>query len=232
MQTTNPSTNTLITGQIDPVIIRDPYFDRREVSNSDLSTIDKYWLPQNQNVDIAAAYRFGTLVDAIITEPEKIDFFNFTVAGVQYTADEFAIAKQMKIAFYRDEFCRQFADQCSFQKISIRKNFPIRHMDVDFTLDVRCKWDLFVEHFDMSGDIKSTTATTQKQFEAAVRYFRYDRQRAFYMDIENRNNDMLIGISKINFKVFKLPIKRGDDIWKSGREQYETLAFKHWYLFS
>ena len=46
------------------------------------------------------------------------------------------------------------------------------------------------------GDIKSTSATTQEQFESAVRQFDYDRQRFFYMNIAGSEKDVLIGISK------------------------------------
>ena len=52
------------------------------------------------------------------------------------------------------------------------------------------------------------------------------------MDIAGSNQDILIGISKVNNKVFKLPIKRGDDFYNSGKEKYLELAFKWWYLFS
>ncbi|HRH60722.1 MAG TPA: hypothetical protein PL045_09145, partial [Chitinophagaceae bacterium] len=100
------------------------------------------------------------------------------------------------------------------------------------SLEAKCKWDLFREDIDLSGDIKSTACTSQKQVEEALRYFDYDRSRAWYMDLENRNNDILIFISKVNYKVFKVPIKRGDTIFKEGKEKYQRLAFRWWYLFS
>lgn len=177
------------------------------------------------------AYAFGTLIDCMITEPFKINYYKFTCASYQYTKADFDLAEEMKKSFYRDPLCAQLAQHSTFQKISLKNNFPITYDGLSFNLDVRCKWDLFISNYDMSGDIKSTTATSQKQFEEAVRYFDYDRQRAWYMDIEGRCNDMLIGISKINCKVFKVPIKRDGELYKSGKEKYQGLAFKHWYLF-
>ena len=50
----------------------DAYFSRSEVSNSDLSWLSKYWMLDYKLFDIEQAYRFGTLVDAIITEPHKV----------------------------------------------------------------------------------------------------------------------------------------------------------------
>ena len=52
------------------------------------------------------------------------------------------------------------------------------------------------------------------------------------MDLENRNNDILIFISKVNFKIFKIPIKRGDKIYRVGKAKYQELAFKYWTLFA
>jgi hypothetical protein len=85
--------------------------------------------------------------------------------------------------------------------------------------------------FNWGGDIKSTAATTQKQFEEACRYFDYDRSRFWYMNIANSNQDILIGISKVNFKIFKLPIRKGDDFYNEGKKKALELAFKYWQLF-
>ena len=209
----------------------DPYFNRTEVSNSDLSWLKKYWMPENQIYDIEQAYRFGTLIDAIVTEPHKVDYFKFTVDGVQYTKDEFEKAKEMRKSFLADPLCKRLLDVSSMQVFMTEKR-TFNYGGILFSLNTRCKWDLFWNQQNWGGDLKSTTATTQKQFEEACRHFDYDRQRAWYMDIAGSNQDILIGISKVNNKVFKLPIKRGDDFYNSGKEKYLELAFKWWYLFS
>jgi len=70
------------------------------VSNSDLTWLEEYWLPQHVIIDLRKAYANGTLIDAMITEQEKVDYFKLTVTGedYQYSADEFAAAKEMKKA--------------------------------------------------------------------------------------------------------------------------------------
>lgn len=211
----------------------DTYYQRPEVSNSDLTWLNKYWLPENVIYDLEKAYANGNLIDAMITEPEKVDYFKLRVQHVdyQFSEDEFERAKEMKKAFYKDAFCQQMIKQCSFQHVSVKKDFRIKYGDFEFTLPARCKFDLFCEGFDLSGDIKSTTATTQKQCEEAVRHFDYDRSRAWYMDLEGRNNDILIFISKVNFKIFKVPVKRGSELYNQGKAKYEDLAFRWWYLF-
>lgn len=212
--------------------MRDPYFNRPEVSNSDLTEIKKLWMPEEMLIDYEEAFKFGSLIDAMITEPHRLDYFVFTLDNiVQYTQEDFWKAEQMKKAFYKDPFCALMAKQCTFQKVSIKQKFCIEYDGVQFCLDARAKWDLFCEAFDLGGDIKSTTATTQKQCEEAVRYFDYDRSRAWYMDIENRSNDIIIFISKVNFRVFKVPVKRGGDLYSQGKSKYEKLAWNYWTLF-
>jgi hypothetical protein len=203
------------------------------VSNSDLGWLEEYWMPGEQVVDLRKAYANGTLIDAMITEPHKVDFFKRTVAGedYRYSADEFETAKEMKRVFNKDAFCSAFAKSCKFQHITFKPDFQINYGGLKFMLPAKCKWDLFRCDIDLSGDIKSTACTTQKQCEEALRYFNYDRSRAWYMDLELRTNDILIFISKVNFKIFKIPIKRDSQIYKDGKEKYQDLAFRWWYLF-
>lgn len=213
--------------------VKDPYYSHPYVSNSDLSWLKKYWQPENIVYDLEKAYRFGALIDCMLTEPNKVNYFKHTCAGYAYSKEEFELAEQMKKAFLRDPFCKQLFDYSDCQKISMREGFEINHDGFCFKLNVRCKWDFYaLSKIGMTGDLKSTTATTQKQFEEACYHFEYFRQRAWYMDIANVKHDVLIGVSKVNQKVFKVPITRGDDKYNTGKKQYEELAFRWWYLFS
>lgn len=212
----------------------DPYFNLPYCSNSDLTALKKYFMSQDQIRETYDAYRFGTLVDAVITEPSKVDHFKLTIAGHDYTysQDEFDIAKAMLRSVRENQFVNSLLKQSTFQKVVIKDNLPFEFDGIEFSLSVRAKWDLFLESLGWGGDIKSTTATTLKQFIEACYYFDYHRQRAFYMDMVGSTQDILIGISKKNFKVFVLPIKKGDDFYNAGKAQYQELAFKYWTLFS
>lgn len=212
--------------------MQDPYFNRSEVSNSDLTALKKL-LYGARDIDPTYAYAFGTLIDAMITEPHKVDYFKRTVQGQNYiySFEDFEKASLMKKSYNKDSFCKQITEAADFQSVSVQHGFPIEYNGFQFSLDVRCKWDLLVRHWKMGADIKSTAAETQSQFEAACEYFDYYRSRAWYMDIEGTNKDMLIGISKKNFKVFKIPINRGDKLYNKGKADYQDLAFKYWYLF-
>jgi hypothetical protein len=185
---------------------------------------------KEQQFDLTQAYRFGNLIDAMITESDRCDHLNLRVDNEQFSRDEWEKAKRMMQAFFADPLCKQFHSLASGQSV-MTKQLQLEYMGVDFVLPVRCKWDLWMPSVRWGADIKSTNAITQAQFEASVSYFNYDKQRAWYMDIAGSDRDMLIGISKVNYKIFKVPIRRGDALYNSGREKYMEWAFKYWCLF-
>ena len=86
----------------------DTYYNRSEVSNSDLTELKNILHPRMQFGDKEAAFRFGSLVDAIITEPARVDYYRLTVDDEQYTEDEFRHAQEMlkalRMEARRDEF--------------------------------------------------------------------------------------------------------------------------------
>ena len=127
------------------------------VSNSDLTWLEKYWMPKNVWIDLEKSFANGTLIDCMITEPEKVNYFKLRVEGeyYKYSSDEFERAKEMKKAFYRDPFCASFAKQCKFQHISYVPDFKISYDGFNFTLPAKCKWDMFRPDIDLSGDIKA-----------------------------------------------------------------------------
>ncbi|MGM9864062.1 MAG: hypothetical protein ACI305_07370, partial [Lepagella sp.] len=74
----------------------DAYYSRPEVSNSDLTALKDLLHPVPMPPGVReAAFRFGSLVDAIITEPDRVNYYRLTVDDVQYTDDEFRHAKEM-----------------------------------------------------------------------------------------------------------------------------------------
>jgi len=214
---------------------QDPYFGRPEVSNSDLSALKDLLYPKPEFGKKEYAYAFGTLLDNLITEPEKVDLFNLKVQyqTYPYTAEDFELAKAMKKAYMKDPFCKMVNDNADYQAVSTRYNWIMNYNGFDFTLSQgwRCKWDCFLPQWKMGADIKSTAAETQSQFYAACEHFDYFRSRALYMDIAGTDKDMLIGISKKNQKVFKIAINRGDKLYEHGKAQYEELAWKYWLMF-
>jgi hypothetical protein len=208
----------------------DAYYQRKEVSNSDLSKLQDL-LNMNERPEPTDAYKFGSLIDCMITEPEKVNYFNLTCNDEQYNKEQFKQAESMKKAFYKDELCKYLMMYAEPQKVMSENEKVFNYGSIEYKIDVRCKWDIWMPKFNWGADIKSTTAETQSQFEAAIKFFDYDRQRAWYMNIAGSKQDMIIGISKNNYKVFKVPIRFGDELHTSGVEKYEYLAFEWFRMF-
>ena len=210
----------------------DSYYNRTEVSNSDLTELKNLLHPRQQFGDKEAAFRFGNLVDAIITEPERVDYYHFKVNDEQYTEEEFLHAKDMPNALRHearhDAFLAKVLELSDTQRFMVNKAQQFEYCDFKFTLDTRCKWDWWLQMANFGGDLKTTFAETQQQFDEAVNFFDWDRSRAWYMDIAHSNQDFIYGISKKNCRIFKKFIQRGDNIYNRGREKYEELAFNYW----
>ena len=208
------------------------YFGRGEVSNSDLTALKERLHPRPTYGDRESAFRFGSIVDAIITEPERVDFLNRTIDGIPVDEDEFLHAREMQRALRaearRDPFLAKVLELSDTQCIMVNKAQQFCNGGFTFTLDTRCKWDWWLPSANFGGDLKTTFASTQAEFENAVDFFDWDRSRAWYMDIANSQRDFIYAISKKNCRIFKKFINRGDDIYNRGREKYEDLAFKYW----
>ena len=153
----------------------DEYYNRPEVSNSDLTELKQLLHPRMQFGDKEAAFRFGSLVDAIITEPSRVNYYQLTVDDVQYTEDEFYHAKQMHQALLteakHDPFLAKVLELSDTQRFMVNKQQRFEYGSFPFCLDTRCKWDWWLQMAGFGGDLKTTFASSQKQFEEAVDFF-------------------------------------------------------------
>lgn len=210
----------------------DTYFGRSEVSNSDLTALKEILHPRPTYGDREQAFKFGTLVDALVTEPHRVDFYERTVDGVAYTEEEFThgqeLLKALRMEAGKDPFLAKVLELSDTQTVMTHKAQTFTYCDFEFSLPTRCKWDWWMPMLNFGGDLKTTFASSQKQFEEALDFFDWDRSRAWYMDIAGSDRDFIYAISKKNGKVFKKFITRDDDTYKRGREKYEELAFQYW----
>lgn len=210
----------------------DEYYNRTEVSNSDLTELKNLLHPRRQFGDKEAAFRFGNLVDAIITEPSRVDYYHNRVDEELYTSEEFFHAQEMYNALRReaqsDPFLASVLELADTQRFMVNRQQQFQYCDFHFSLDTRCKWDWWIPAANFGGDLKTTFAATQRQFDEAVDFFDWDRSRAWYMDIAHSDRDFIYGISKKNCRIFKKFIHRDDPIYRRGREKYEELAFQYW----
>lgn len=214
----------------------DSYYLRTEVSNSDLTELKNYLYPRTQYGDKEKAFKFGTLVDALITENERVHYSKRMVDDVTYSREDFELGLAMREALRKearkDEFLRAVLSNSDTQKFMVNKSQRFLYGNFEYTLDTRCKWDWWLPSFGFGGDLKTTFAESQNQFNEAIGFFDWDRSRAWYMDIAGSQQDFIYAISKKNLKIFKAFIRRDDDTYKRGKEKYDELAFKWWMLFS
>lgn len=210
----------------------DSYYNRTEVSNSDLTELKNLLHPHIQYGDREQAFRFGSLVDAIITEPDRVNYFRRTVDDVLYTDEEFDHAREMnrslRMEARHDAFLKTVLEQAETQRFMVNGRQDFEYGGFAFTLPTRCKWDWWMPFAGFGGDLKTTFAASQREFEEAIDFFDWDRSRAWYMDIAGSNRDFIYAISKRNCLVFKHFINRGDGTYRHGREKYEELAFQYW----
>lgn len=212
----------------------DSYYLRTEVSNSDLTELKNYLYPRTQYGDKEKAFKFGTLVDALITENERVHYSKRMVDDVTYSREDFELGLAMREALRKearkDEFLRAVLSNSDTQKFMVNKSQRFLYGNFEYTLDTRCKWDWWLPSFGFGGDLKTTFAESQNQFNEAIDFFDWDRSRAWYMDIAGSQQDFIYAISKKNLKIFKAFIRRDNDTYKRGKEKYDELAFKWWQL--
>ena len=214
----------------------DNYYARSEVSNSDLTELKNLLHPRQQFGDREAAFRFGSLVDALVTEPDRVNHYRRTVDDVEYPEWEFrkglALRDSLRREAARYQFLARVLDQADTQTVMVNRAQRFEYGEFPFTLDTRCKWDWWLKVFDFGGDLKTTFASSQQEFEQAIDFFDWDRSRAWYMDIAGSDRDFIYAISKRTGQVFKKFIMRGDETYRRGKEKYLELAFQYWCLIA
>lgn len=214
----------------------DSYYSRTEVSNSDLTELKNYLYPRAQYGDKEKAFKFGTLVDALITENDRVRYDKLMVDDYVYTTEEFELGLEMRKALRKeaekDQFLAVVLAQSDTQRFMVNRQQEFYYGNFAYHLDTRCKWDWWLSAFNFGGDLKTTFAESQAQFDEAIDFFDWDRSRAWYMDIAGSRQDFIYGISKKNQKVFKAFIRRNDPSYRKGKEKYEELAFRWWMLIS
>lgn len=208
------------------------YYERSEVSNSDLTALKEVLHPHPVFGDRERVFRFGSIVDAIITEPSRVDFLRMEIDGKPVDQEEFLHAREMQRALRaearKDPFLAKVLEIAETQCCMINHGQKFENGGFEFQLNTRCKWDWWISAWNAGGDLKTTFASSQAEFNDAVDFFDWDRSRAWYMDIAKSDKDFIYAISKRNCNVFKLFINRGDENYRRGRDKYEELAFQYW----
>ena len=73
--------------------MQDTYYQRSEVSNSDLTELKNLLYPRTQYGDKEKAFKFGSLIDAMITEPERVRYDKRMVDDILYSGEDWELAE-------------------------------------------------------------------------------------------------------------------------------------------
>lgn len=204
------------------------YFTHPYPSNSALTKLAGI-LNNVPEKELNEAFRIGTLFDAMVTEPEKVNWLTYRVLGrdeYTYTHADFQMCMKMRRRFLQTPW-GQIATGIAMtrQKEIFVDALKLDYEGLDFSIPFKGKLDFSGK--DIVIDLKSTSCTTQKEFENACMQFEYDRQMVAYCLIDNASKAIIVGVSKEKpHNVFHLPIKKGDEMWNRGYKRFAELAFK------
>lgn len=152
--------------------MQDTYYQRSEVSNSDLTELKNLLYPRTQYGDKEKAFKFGSLIDAMITEPERVRYDKRMVDDVLYSGEDWELAqamiKSLRMEARHDPLIKYALEQSDKQKFMVNKNQKFQYGNFEYTLDTRCKWDFWFSAMGFGGDLKTTFASSQKQFNEAI----------------------------------------------------------------
>lgn len=196
------------------------YFSMPELSNSRLSEIKREQTGSNPPNPIN--FRLGSLVDAMLTTPSEVNRLTLTVAGVQYTKEEFAKADAMCKRF-RDSIYGKLLEGAITQAVFV-EDLHFEMWGKDIPVKCRCKADLWGKAANVGVDLKTTIAPDLPSFIKMIEFLDYDRQAAWYSDVMEVDNFMLLGISKKSNAILPFLIRRGDETFKRGVEKYTYLT--------
>jgi len=228
--------NEIQDGKMRQVVVECNYYARPEVSNSDLSKLQRMLRGEPAELTIGSGIRMGRIVDALVTEPERANVYACTIDGEHVSEGEMRhgcwLVEQLHAAAKDDPFLALTLKSASTQVVSSNTAMDIDYCGFHFTLPTRCKWDWWFDAPHFGGDLKTTSAATESELDSAIDHFDWDRSRAWYMDIVGSDRDFIYAISTRTGKVMRRMIQRGDPMYERGREKYQYLAFMWWCLFS
>jgi len=203
-------------------ITTEEYFALPHASNSGVK--DAFALNTSRDVPRDPdnrAYKYGSALDALLTDPTVMD-------SRELTGEEKVLLHPMLRSLEKNNSYNALFKNADRQAVWVEGEFPISYDGLDLTIPAKCKFDWWINKLKFGGDLKTSESRTLEQFISAAKWFNYDQQAAWYMDITGSDRFLIIGISKWNFKTFEMAFKRGDANYLAGREKYMKCALSWW----
>lgn len=209
------------------------YFSLPSVSNSELQALRRATnaIP-NPFEDIQDSLNFGSLVDAMLTEPHRVNHYHFILEDngrqITFTPTEWELAITMYKQALKDAVIKVFVGSGSGQHVFSRA-LTFEYDGEQHIIQGRCKFDSIKQSIRTGVDYKTTACATRKSFIESIEFLNYDQASAWYMDLAEIDRFWILGISKKTKEVFKFAMQRGDEIYERGRAKYAFWAYR-WLL--
>jgi hypothetical protein len=205
------------------------YYELSSVSNSDLTALRRAYYNIEDPKGLERVFAFGSLVDAMRSEQSKLNPFSRTLTDdygivIYFEIDIWRFAEKLAKELDKDPVVSRLSTTMVGQYV-FNRTLNFEYEGSEYSIRARCKFDGFSKQFATGLDYKTLSCATDKQFRESIAHFDYDRQAAWYMDLARIDYFWIIGISKVNGKVFKYAIERGSEMHLSGVQKYSRLAF-------
>ena len=194
------------------------YFNHvKGLSNSKMTKVQDWLDGKMDRVMPEAAFRFGSMVDAMLTQPDELDL----------TATDQELLKTSKVrdAIVAHPLGKILLDHSEPQVI-LTNQVKIEYEGIEQMIEAKCMLDGLIAKMKIGKDDKTTAAKTQSQFLSSIDRFNYDRQAYWYMEIADLERFVFIGASKEYIgRVFIHIVRKGDPMWLRGKEKAAMLAY-------
>jgi hypothetical protein len=167
------------------------YFQIKKISNSDLGIAKNILAGKPQPKRPEKAFSFGSAFHEALLEPDRYRSLEWAEKGVDVTKVEKLLQSALA-----NEAVRKILKNGKNEQV-IEWTHQQTGVECKSKLDIiQSKKELIVT------DIKTTSATTQADFETDFIFYEYNRQAAFYMQSIGAKEFFSVGISKANGQIF------------------------------
>lgn len=187
-------------------------------------------------------FKIGSLVDALLTEPEKWNpetrmLHNKTRYGdemLSYSEDEAALAKRLYDAFINDQYGGFFFR--SGKKYPFKEpEFLFTHNGVSYAANLSGESDLAIPSSQLGSDIKVTACKTEREFHKKCVELDYDQQGAIYSAALKLEQFITIGLSRSSVdpitglpSVFRFVMERGDKRYRAAEIKFSSGIYNYY----
>lgn len=199
------------------------YFLRDELSNSGMGYMIQKLSGESGYTPPQSVFLFGSVVDSILTGSPMPDELEDAHPEVR---DAFLLTANECAESWMSDKTNKMVHDTFDKQVAFVNELEISYEGVEFTVKGRCLCDFYREIENIIIDLKTTSATTQKEWLKSIQTYHYDRASAWYMDIVGCDTFVLRAVGKAYpYPLFNTVINRGSPLYLKGLEEYTHLCY-------